>query len=87
MKLIAILLLLFAPMICEARSAAVRRAFQRAHPCPSTGRKRGPCPNYRVDHVRALCVGGADDPSNMQWQTVEAAKSKDKWECKGRKRR
>jgi hypothetical protein len=27
--------------------------------------------------------GGPDAPSNMQWQTVEAAKEKDKWERKG----
>jgi len=26
--------------------------------------------------------GGADDPSNMQWQTVTAGKAKDKWERK-----
>jgi len=25
---------------------------------------------------------GADDPSNMQWQTVADAKAKDKWERK-----
>jgi hypothetical protein len=24
--------------------------------------------------------GGADDPSNMQWQTTGAAKAKDRWE-------
>jgi hypothetical protein len=24
--------------------------------------------------------GGADAPSNMQWQTVEESKEKDKWE-------
>ena len=24
--------------------------------------------------------GGADSPSNMQWQTIEEAKAKDKWE-------
>ena len=24
--------------------------------------------------------GGADAPSNMQWQTIEEAKAKDKWE-------
>jgi hypothetical protein len=30
--------------------------------------------------VIALKRGGADAPSNMQWQTKEAAKAKDKWE-------
>ena len=33
-----------------------------------------------VDHVQALRHGGADDPSNMQWQTLGDAKDKDKWE-------
>jgi hypothetical protein len=33
-----------------------------------------------VDHIKALKRGGADDPSNMQWQTVEDAKAKDRWE-------
>jgi hypothetical protein len=33
-----------------------------------------------VDHVAPLKRGGADAPSNMQWQTKEEAKAKDKWE-------
>jgi hypothetical protein len=33
-----------------------------------------------IDHVQALKHGGADAPSNMQWQTVAAAKAKDKIE-------
>jgi hypothetical protein len=35
-----------------------------------------------IDHVRPLACGGADDPSNMQWQTIEEGKAKDKWELK-----
>lgn len=62
------------------RSARAKDAFKRSHPCPSTGRSGGACPGYVIDHVRALKHGGADDPSNMQWQTVEQAKEKDKWE-------
>ena len=57
-----------------------RRAFQRGHPCPSTGRTSGACPGYVVDHVTALKRGGADRPSNMQWQTVQDAKAKDRVE-------
>jgi 5-methylcytosine-specific restriction endonuclease McrA len=33
-----------------------------------------------VDHIIPLKRGGADSPSNMQWQTIEEAKQKDKWE-------
>jgi len=62
------------------RSRAARDAFERANPCPSTGLSRGPCPGYVVDHIIALKRGGPDDPTNMQWQTVEDAKAKDKVE-------
>ena len=64
------------------RSAAARAAFKRSHPCPATGEPRGACPGWIIDHVKALACGGADDPSNMQWQTVADAKAKDKWELK-----
>jgi hypothetical protein len=62
------------------RDRAARAAFQHEHPCPSTGRTSGACPGYVVDHVMPLKRGGADRPWNMQWQTREAAKEKDKWE-------
>ena len=62
------------------RSKAERDEFMREHPCPSTGKTSGACPGYVVDHVRALKHGGPDAPSNMQWQTIDAAKAKDKWE-------
>ena len=35
---------------------------------------------YVVDHVKPLACGGADATSNMQWQTKEEAKVKDKTE-------
>lgn len=62
------------------RSAAAKHSFERQHPCPSTGRSSGRCPGYVVDHVRPLECGGADAPSNMQWQTVADGKAKDKTE-------
>jgi hypothetical protein len=63
-----------------ARDPAARAQFVRSSPCPVTGAHRGPCPGYVVDHIQPLCAGGADHPSNMQWQTIEAAKVKDREE-------
>ena len=57
-----------------------RWEFIKTQLCPSTGKTSGACPGYIVDHIQAHKHGGADDPSNMQWQTVDAAKAKDKWE-------
>lgn len=65
------------------RSEAAKNDFKRTHPCPSTGERRGPCPGYIIDHIKALACGGADDPSNMQWQTEAESKEKDKWERDG----
>jgi len=59
------------------RSEAAKQRFMTQSGYPQ-GR-----PGYVVDHIRPLACGGADDPSNMQWQTVEAAKAKDKWERAG----
>lgn len=64
------------------RSPAARTEFVKANPCPSTGRTRGACPGHVVDHIEPLCAGGADAPHNMQWQTVEDAKAKDRQELK-----
>lgn len=80
--LVACVLALFASSARagEPRSPTVKAEFQRLHPCPSTGKSRGACPGYVKDHVIPLCAGGADAASNMQWQTVEEAKAKDKLE-------
>lgn len=53
------------------RDRAQVRAFRAEHPCPATGRTRGACPGWHVDHVIALCAGGLDSPRNMQWITKE----------------
>jgi hypothetical protein len=64
----------------EHRSREVTREFQREHPCPSTGASSRRCPGYIRDHIVPLACGGADAVENMQWQTVAAAKAKDRWE-------
>ena len=56
------------------RSDAARHAFAR-----QTGYPKGR-PGYVIDHIVPLACGGADAPSNMQWQTVAEAKAKDKTE-------
>lgn len=63
-----------------ARSTEAKHEFQKSHPCPSTGKSSGSCPGYVIDHVTPLKRGGADAPSNMQWQTIEQGKLKDKIE-------
>lgn len=63
-----------------ARSAKAKQQFKRQHPCPSTGKGSGACPGYVIDHVHPLKRGGRDAPDNMQWQTVQDAKIKDRTE-------
>jgi hypothetical protein len=65
-----------------ARDRKQRSFFMQTHPCPANGRIRGKCPGYVIDHIRPLCAGGADRWSNMQWQTIEQAKVKDREERK-----
>ena len=62
------------------RSSRAKSEFQRSNPCPSTRKTSGACPGYVIDHVTPLKRGGVDKSSNMQWQTKEAAKAKDKSE-------
>ena len=64
------------------RRADVQRAFQRIHPCPSTGFTYGACPNWYKDHVLPLACGGQDAVSNMQWLNAAAWKTKSLWERK-----
>ena len=80
-KLIVVALALLA-LPAVARDRNVPSEFQRLHPCPSTGRTTGACPGYVRDHIVPLCKGGPDTVANMQWQTVEEGKAKDRWECK-----
>jgi hypothetical protein len=56
------------------RSSKAKEEFKK-----QTGYPKGR-PGYVIDHVVPLSKGGADSPSNMQWQTKADAKAKDKWE-------
>lgn len=59
------------------RSSAAKSAFERqtSHP--------GGWKGHVVDHIVPLACGGADAPSNMQWQTTSEAKAKDGVERRG----
>lgn len=63
-----------------ARSPKAKSDFKKQHPCPSTGKANGACQGYVIDHVKPLKRGGADASNNMQWQSKEEAKKKDKTE-------
>ena len=64
----------------QIRSRNERTAFQRSHPCPSTGNTRGACPGYVVDHRIPLVCCGPNNTANLQWQTTKDAKTKDRTE-------
>ena len=71
-----------APTPADARDRKAVREFQREIACPATGKRRGPCPGYHADHIIALCAGGLDHWSNMQWLTVPAHKVKTREDVK-----
>ena len=62
------------------RSLNAKHDFKHPHPSPSTGKSSRACPGYVIGHIKPLCAGGADSPSNMQWQTLTASKANDKLE-------
>jgi len=78
--LAAILMPLFAASAEPERSLKAEVVFRLAHPCPATGQSYGECTGYVIDRIIPHICGGAEDPANMQWQTVAEAKEKDKWE-------
>ena len=57
-------------------------ANSNASTCPSTGLPAGACPGYRKDHIKPSTCRGPDAVWNFQWQTVTAAKAKDRWELR-----
>lgn len=66
----------------QQRSREVTREFQQKNPCPSTGKRSGPCPGYQKDHRHALGCGGSDSTGNLQWLTVEEHARKTAYERK-----
>ena len=64
----------------DARSFKAEVLFRLTHPCPGTGQTQGACTGYVIDRVIPIACGGAEDPDNMQWQTLAEAKAKDRWE-------
>lgn len=64
------------------RSYAAKAEFKRLSPCPATGKKRGACPGWEVDHRIPLKCDGPDHHSNMQWLTIEEHKAKTRKEAK-----
>lgn len=64
------------------RSYAAKAEFKRLNHCPETGKPRGKCPGWEIDHVVPLKCGGSDDPANMQWLTIEDHKAKTRREAR-----
>lgn len=87
MKYLILTLLLAISFSSIARDAKQVYAFHKLVPCPVTNKIQRKCPGYIVDHVRALACDGADNVSNMQYQTITEAKAKDKIERRGCKKR
>lgn len=79
-SLIAVLLMLAIALPAFARDRSQVREFRKANPCPATGKAKGACPGYVVDHIKPLCAGGRDHPSNMMWQDKASSYKKDAWE-------
>jgi hypothetical protein len=64
----------------DSRSFKAEVLFRLQNPCPSTGETRGDCKGYVIDRIIPALCGGAEEPANLQWQTLAQAKEKDRWE-------
>ena len=88
MKLCLVNSILLALFISTAEAKQYRsyhaiKQFKLENSCPASGRYKGRCEGYVIDHIKPLACGGLDSPKNMQWQTLKDAKSKDRWERTG----
>jgi hypothetical protein len=59
------------------RNSKTCDSFMKSPPCHGTGKTNSPCYGYVNDQIAPLKHGGTDSPSNLQFQTVEAAKTND----------
>lgn len=81
--LLALLILLPATTSEAAyRSTKARVDYAKANTCPSTQKKRLPCPGYVIDRKIPLCAGGKDAPFNMVWQEKRESLVKDREELR-----
>ncbi|WP_157900109.1 hypothetical protein [Rhodoferax koreensis] len=65
------------PVVAGAQaSEAQMSAFQKYTTCPSTGRRSGACPGYRIAWKVPPCAGGQDRWTNLVWLTEVAARQK-----------
>lgn len=64
------------------RDPHVRAQWMLTHPCPSTGKTRGRCDGWQVDHRIPLCFYGEDKPYNLTWKTVQDHREKTKLDVK-----
>jgi hypothetical protein len=64
------------------RSRKVVAIFMATVPCPATGEVGKRCVGHVIDHKIPLACCGSDTIENMQYQTIAAAKAKDRVERK-----
>ena len=62
------------------RRADVLTAFQKIHPCPSTGLTTGACAGWQKNHIIPLACGGCDEVSNLSYLPVQIKTCKE-WYC------
>ncbi len=66
------LLAIAAPSSAPSSQSDQQAQFQNYSSCPSTGKRGGPCPGYRVGYKVGLCAGGQDRWTNMVWLSESA---------------
>ena len=82
--IVLVTLLAASSTLAAQRSPTVRAEYQRAVPCPSTGKPTGRCPGYELDHITPLKCGGRDHVANLQWLTTKQHREKTAREAKMR---